>query len=145
MIFIHQVNYFITYLINFIFIFIVCWSPKGKQIVVVTYEGGLDLFDQNMAWKKNYPSAVVDSSFPPCISVLWISNHHFLLGFSEDNPDENSNPNAFTHVMVAYEKDQAPKTKIYYDFFFDSTHASPDTNSQFFYARINETYRIYLF
>ena len=43
---VHQVNSFFDNHVKFIFL-IVCWSPKGKQIVVVTKDGALELYDQN--------------------------------------------------------------------------------------------------
>jgi hypothetical protein len=145
MMIIHQVSEYLYIFIDCLIIFIVCWSPKGKQIVAVTYDGALLLYDQNMILKKRYSSVAVDSLLPPCISVLWISTHHFLLGFSENSPDENPNDNSFFHVMVTYEKDQEPKAQIYNDLFFDASQAPVDMNSQYFYARLNHRYRIDLF
>ena len=37
-------------------------------------------------------------------------------------------------------KKQIPKTKIYYDLFYDASDVSIDINSQYFYTRINEKY-----
>jgi hypothetical protein len=53
-----------------------------------------------MILKKTHPSATMNPSFPPCISVLWISTHQFLLGFSEDNSDDNT----YFHILVTYDK-----------------------------------------
>jgi hypothetical protein len=57
-----------------------------------------------MKLKKKYSSATNNPIFPPCISVLWLSTHQFLLGFSENSPDENTNDNSFSHIMVTYDK-----------------------------------------
>ncbi|CAF4005943.1 unnamed protein product, partial [Rotaria sp. Silwood1] len=76
----------------------ICWSPRGKQIVVVKYSGALELYEPNMQLRKQYQSAAINSTFPPCISVLWLSTHQFLLGFSENIPDENTNENSFFHI-----------------------------------------------
>ena len=66
----------------------------------MTYDGTLELYEPNMRLKKKYPSATINASFPPCISVLWLSTHQFLLGFSENSPDENS----YFHVLITYDK-----------------------------------------
>ncbi|CAF1203308.1 unnamed protein product [Rotaria sp. Silwood1] len=116
----------------------ICWSPKGKQIVVVKYSGALELYEPNMQLRKQYQSAAINSTFPPCISVLWLSTHQFLLGFSENNPDENTNENSFFHIMVTYDKDQNSKTQIYNDLFFDAYDTSTNINPQYFYVRLNE-------
>ena len=84
---------------NFPFI-LVSWSSKGKQIAVAKYDGTLELYEPNMSLKKTHPSVANDASYPPCISVLWISTHQFLLGFSEENADDNS----YFHILVTYEK-----------------------------------------
>ncbi|UJR09670.1 hypothetical protein I4U23_013904 [Adineta vaga] len=94
----------------------ICWSPKGKQIVVVKYDGSLELFSENMQSKKKHPSLTINASFPPCISVLWISTPQFLLGFSKSNSSSDQNP--FVHIMATYNKEQPPKTQIFYDLFF---------------------------
>ncbi|CAF1285973.1 unnamed protein product [Rotaria sordida] len=118
----------------------ICWSPKGKQIVVVTYDGVLELYEPNMKLKKKYPSAIpANSLLPPCISVLWFSTHQFLLGFSENSPDENTNDNSFFHIMVTYDKDQLVRTQIYNDLFFDAYETPININSQYFYVRMNES------
>ena len=102
---IHQVKLLRIYIIfSFdLFICVVCWSPKDKQLVVVTYDGALELYDQNMTSKKKYSPITGNQPYPPCVSVLWISTHQFLLGFSENSPDENTN-DSFFHVLVSYEK-----------------------------------------
>ena len=68
----------------------------------MTNDGALTFYDLNMTLKKNYPSAIANNSFPPCISVLWLSTYQFLLGFSQNIPDKNSNDNSFFHVMITY-------------------------------------------
>jgi hypothetical protein len=70
----------------------------------VTYDGALELYEPNMRLKKKCPSATINASCPPCISVLWLSTPQFLLGFSENSPDENGNDNSFFHVCVTYDK-----------------------------------------
>ncbi|CAF3653683.1 unnamed protein product [Adineta steineri] len=117
----------------------ICWSPKGKQIVVAKYDGALELYEPNMQLKKKYPSAIMNPSYPPCINVLWLSTHQFLLAFSENSPEEGSNENSFFHILVTYNKDQTPKTQIYNDLFFDTDEASMDINPQYYYVRLNET------
>lgn len=57
-----------------------------------------------MVLKKTYPSVTNNSSCPPCISILWMSTNQFLLGFAENNPDENTNDNSFFHIMITYDK-----------------------------------------
>jgi hypothetical protein len=57
-----------------------------------------------MNLKKRYPSAIVNYSFPPCIDVLWLSTHQFLLAFSENNSDENTNDDSFFQIMVTYDQ-----------------------------------------
>jgi hypothetical protein len=59
-----------------------------------------------MKLKKRYSSATLNPSFPPCISVIWYSTYQFLLGFSENNPDENTNDHSFFHIMVTYDKEK---------------------------------------
>ena len=57
-----------------------------------------------MTFKKSYPSTTNNSSFPPCISVLWLSNYQFLLGFSENHSDENTNGDTYFQIMITYDK-----------------------------------------
>ncbi|CAF1913992.1 unnamed protein product [Rotaria magnacalcarata] len=116
----------------------ICWSPKGKQIVLVKYDGALELYEPNMKLKKRYASAT-DASMPPCISVIWLSTHQFLLGYSENSPDENSNENSFFQIMTTYEKDQLVRTQVYNDLFFDASEAPANVNPQYFHVRVNES------
>lgn len=85
---------------------VVCWSPKGKQIVVVQVNGTLESYDQNMVLKKTYPSIVQNSSFPTCISVLWLANQQFLLGFSDEIPngDDNYDGDVWFQILATYDK-----------------------------------------
>lgn len=91
---------------HLIFSPLVCWSPQGKQLVIVKYDGALELYEPTMTLKKNYPSAINDPSFPPCVNVLWISTRQFLLGFSENNPNED----AFFQVLITFEKVKSSKS-----------------------------------
>ncbi|CAF4969021.1 unnamed protein product, partial [Rotaria socialis] len=116
----------------------ICWSPKGKQIVLVKYDGVLELYEPNMKLRKKYASAT-DASMPPCISVIWISTHQFLLGYSENSPDENSNESSFFQIMTTYEKDQLVKAQVYNDLFFDASEAPANINPQYFHVRVNES------
>lgn len=120
MIIIHQVYSlnFKDFLLEFVFL-LVCWSPKGKQIVVVKFDGALELYEPTMKLKKTYASTTLNHSFPPCISVLWLSTSQFLLGFSEDSPEENTNDNTFFQILVTYDKvRRIDNIKIYLNFFF---------------------------
>lgn len=83
---------------------LVCWSPKGKQIVVATYSGDLHCFDSKMNLKNQLPSPFVDQALPPCINVVWISTNEFLLSFSDSDPDENPSDSNYFHVLLTYEK-----------------------------------------
>ena len=82
----------------------VCWSPKGKQLVVATYSGDLQCFDLTMNLKNRFASPFGDQALPPCINVVWISTNEFLLGFSDSDPDENPSDNSYFHVLLTYEK-----------------------------------------
>ncbi len=76
------------------------------------YDGTLELYEANMSLKKTHPSITTTASYPPCISVLWVSTHQFLLGFS----DGDTNDNSYFHILVTYEKVRSNlferKTKI---------------------------------
>lgn len=58
-----------------------------------------------MKSKKKYASATAtNGSCPPCISVVWISTYQFLLGYSENDPDEGSGGNSFFYVLLTCDK-----------------------------------------
>jgi hypothetical protein len=72
-----------------------------------------------MKLKKKYSSATFNPSFIPCISVIWLTTHQFLLGFSENSPEENTNDNSFFHIMVTYDKVRRNyRMKIYFISYF---------------------------
>ena len=83
---------------------IVCWSPQGKQFVIAKCDGALELYEPNLVSKKTYPSIINNSSFPPCINVLWISTRQFLLNFSDNTPGEDS----FVQILVTFDKVRSP-------------------------------------
>lgn len=70
----------------------------------MTYEGALHLYESDMKLKKSYPSTTGDGTYPPCISVQWLSNYQFLLGYSENSPDENSNDPPYFHLLLTFDK-----------------------------------------
>jgi len=113
-----------------IFNLLVCWSPKGKQLVVVTYEGALNLYDTNMILKKQYASSTANGTYPPCISVLWLSTYQFLLGYSENSPDENSNESPYFHLLITCDKVRQSYFYIYLHFFLNEGSNSTNSNLQ---------------
>ena len=84
-------------------LFVVSWSPRGKNIAIVTYDGALELYEPNMNLKNTLSSAINDTSLPPCVTLLWYSTDQFLRGFSEHNSSENNN-DTFFYIMVTYDK-----------------------------------------
>ena len=135
----------------------VCWSPKGKQLVVATYDGALHCFDTSLTPKNQFPSPFVDQGFPPCVSVVWFSNSEYLLSFADHEPDDDQGDASFFQVLLTHEKvrflcalsnatintivlqDQPPKTLVFYDLFYDADATTEHIISQYYHSRLNET------
>ncbi|XP_062571684.1 nuclear pore complex protein Nup214-like isoform X2 [Saccostrea cucullata] len=86
--------------------FTVCWSPKGKQLVIGTGNGTLMQFDHELKKKRDWdrPSVLPEDQQYEVKGVTWISTYMFLASyFSSDGSD-----NQPTVILTSGSKDGAP-------------------------------------
>ncbi|KAK3087296.1 hypothetical protein FSP39_004343 [Pinctada imbricata] len=92
----------------------VCWSPKGKQLVVGTKNGKLVQYDQALAKKKEWecPNVLVPGSPYEVIGLTWLSTYVFLVAYVSVSGDPSEQPSV---VLVTGSKDAAPQYTIFDD------------------------------
>ncbi|XP_061164434.1 nuclear pore complex protein Nup214-like [Saccostrea echinata] len=84
----------------------VCWSPKGKQLVIGTGNGTLMQFDHELKKKRDWdrPSVLPEDQQFEVKGVAWVSTYMFLASyFSSDGSD-----NQPTVILTSGSKDGAP-------------------------------------
>ncbi|XP_078324262.1 uncharacterized protein LOC111123666 [Crassostrea virginica] len=84
----------------------VCWSPKGKQLVIGTGNGTLMQFDHELKKKRDWdrPSVLPQEQQFEVRGVSWISTYMFLASyFPSGSPDEQP-----IVVLTSGSKDGAP-------------------------------------
>uniref|UniRef100_K1QHM0 Nucleoporin Nup159/Nup146 N-terminal domain-containing protein n=1 Tax=Magallana gigas TaxID=29159 RepID=K1QHM0_MAGGI len=84
----------------------VCWSPKGKQLVIGTGNGTLMQFDHELKKKRDWdrPSVLPEDQQFEVKGVSWISTFMFLASyFPRGSPDDQP-----TVVLTSGSKDGAP-------------------------------------
>ncbi|XP_039253747.2 nuclear pore complex protein Nup214-like isoform X2 [Styela clava] len=73
----------------------VCWSPKGKQMVVGKKDGNLLQFTQKLEVKRSITvTNVIDSPVRAC-DILWLSTHHIASAYVATAEEEEAHPNLF--------------------------------------------------
>lgn len=93
-----------------------CWSPKGKQIVIGAANGSLSQYRPDLKIVKTFPApALANASNVTIVNVLWISSFQFL-GVYKDITDPSS---AASFVIV-----NTPKTGTSYINYDDICYGS---------------------
>ncbi|CAF1435134.1 unnamed protein product, partial [Didymodactylos carnosus] len=120
-----------------------CWSPKGKHLVVANYDGSIQLYETNMKLGNAYPTANPNSS-AICVNILWLSAKTFLFGYCNSDIDDtennlDNNEENFYLLSATYEKHKnTSKILIYNDLFFDVDSSSSDIQGRYFFSSITD-------
>ncbi|XP_041368937.1 nuclear pore complex protein Nup214-like isoform X2 [Gigantopelta aegis] len=69
-----------------------CWSPKGKQIVIGLKDGSLIQFDQELKAKKKWGCPTVLEGPQQVVDVAWLSTYMFLAAYVPANPQDSDQP-----------------------------------------------------
>ncbi|XP_069120007.1 nuclear pore complex protein Nup214-like isoform X2 [Argopecten irradians] len=81
----------------------VCWSPRGKQLVVGTSEGKLIQYDQELKMKREWPCpTVLTRGTYKVVGVIWLSTFEFLTAFISDDAETSDQPDI---VLIRGSKD----------------------------------------
>jgi hypothetical protein len=59
-----------------------CWSPKGKQLVVGDSKGVISQYKPDLKLVKNYPPPQ-DKPVSSIVNLLWISNYQFAAVYAD--------------------------------------------------------------
>lgn len=83
------------------FVRCLCWSPKGKQLVVGDLKGVISQYKPDLKLVKSYPPPP-DKPTSALINLLWISNYQFAAVYSDTaNPSER--PGLFaTKIFISF-------------------------------------------
>lgn len=93
-----------------------CWSPKGKQIVIGSENGTLSQYKPDLKLVKTLPSPGLFQNGVSCVSVLWVSSFQFAAAYKEIG-----NENAFPVIVIVNAVKNEPITFINYE---DITYGS---------------------
>lgn len=67
-----------------------CWSPKGKQVVIGTQQGELKQYSPALELKKNWPCPNNLQTQVKVLDVVWVSTYMFIAAYetpaSDDQP-----------------------------------------------------------
>ncbi|XP_052093221.1 nuclear pore complex protein Nup214-like isoform X2 [Mytilus californianus] len=84
----------------------VCWSPKGKQLVVGQHDGLLAQYDQALVKKKEWTCPNILSGPQRVVGIIWLSTFSFMVAYIADNADASDQP---TVVLITGSKEAPPK------------------------------------
>ncbi|XP_033727841.1 nuclear pore complex protein Nup214-like [Pecten maximus] len=81
----------------------VCWSPRGKQLVVGTTDGKLIQYDQGLTKKREWacPTLLNNGNYK-VVGVIWLSTFEFLAAFIPDSAEACDQPDI---VLIRGSKD----------------------------------------
>ncbi|KAL3872026.1 hypothetical protein ACJMK2_039997 [Sinanodonta woodiana] len=91
----------------------VCWSPKGKQLVVGRQDGTLMQYDQNLNENRKWdlPNSLPESAYK-VLDVHWLTNYQFLVAYIPPNAEPDIQP---TVILIKGSKDAAPANDCFDD------------------------------
>lgn len=94
----------------------VCWSPKGKQIVVGNYNGFLTQYLPELKALKNYPPPS-DLFSKPCslCSIKWLSTFQFIGVYKSQEQYLNEEEETKSCVVVVNTPKNGPITYVNYE------------------------------
>lgn len=87
-----------------------CWSPKGKQIVIGSDSGTLSQYKPDLKLVKTLPAPLMFANGVSAVSVLWISSFQFAAAYKE-----KGNDNAFPVIVIVNAVKNEPITFINYE------------------------------
>ncbi|KAK6641421.1 hypothetical protein RUM44_013132 [Polyplax serrata] len=93
-----------------------CWSPKGKQIIVGCSNGTLSQYKPDLKIVKTIPAPPLFNGGVSVVNILWISNYQFAVAYIEKN-----NPSAFPVITIVNAVKNEPVNVINFD---DVTYSS---------------------
>ncbi|XP_021352672.1 nuclear pore complex protein Nup214-like isoform X2 [Mizuhopecten yessoensis] len=81
----------------------VCWSPRGKQLVVGTTDGKLVQYDQELKKKREWvcPDILTRGNYK-VVGVIWLSTFEFLTAYIPDSAEPSDQPDI---VLIRGSKD----------------------------------------
>lgn len=100
-----------------------CWSPKGKQVVIGAKNGSLTQYKPELKAVKTYPPPQLQGAAGfSVVSVHWLSNFQFIAAYRSF-----SDPSARANLMVVNVPKNSPTTFVNYeDFCFGSNTSRPE-------------------
>nr|XP_024216867.1 nuclear pore complex protein Nup214 [Halyomorpha halys] len=100
-----------------------CWSPKGKQVVIGAKNGSLTQYKPELKAVKTFPPPQVQGTAGlSVVSVHWLSNFQFIAAYRPF-----SDPSARANLMVVNVPKNSPTTYVNYeDFCFGSNTSRPE-------------------
>ncbi|XP_022085278.1 nuclear pore complex protein Nup214-like [Acanthaster planci] len=94
----------------------ICWSPKGKQIVVGTSSGKLIQYNHKLEQKKMIPPADFSEEPIKVVDILWLSTYMFAVAYID--VEETLQPNL---TIVSAPKDGQPTYTNFEDICYGSS------------------------
>lgn len=99
-----------------------CWSPKGKQVVIGAKNGSLTQYKPELKAVKTFPPPQLGPSSLSVISVHWLSSFQFIAVYKNaTDPSAKSNV-----VVVNVPKNAATRYVHYEDLCFESDTSRPE-------------------
>lgn len=96
-----------------------CWSPKGKQLVIGKTDGSLAQYDTVFSLKKHIKKPPLFSTPVKVIDVLWVSTYCFFAAFEVS---VDSNDNEMSIILIHAAKNQECKYIDYKEVCFGYCH-----------------------
>ncbi|KAK3594689.1 hypothetical protein CHS0354_001641 [Potamilus streckersoni] len=91
----------------------VCWSPKGKQLVVGRQDGTLMQYDQNLNENRKWdlPNSLPESAYK-VLDIHWLTNYQFLVAYIPPDAEPDIQPAV---ILIKGSKDAAPTNDCFDD------------------------------
>lgn len=111
-----------------------CWSPKGKQVVIGSSKGTLSQYKPDLKIVKTFAQPHYCSNPVSVISVQWLSNFQFLAVY-RDTVDSSERPG----VVIVNAPKTGPVTYLNYD---DICYSSGTLRDPQFYVIHQQTWNV---
>ncbi|XP_053380901.1 nuclear pore complex protein Nup214-like isoform X2 [Mercenaria mercenaria] len=89
----------------------VCWSPRGKQLVVGRDDGTLVQYDPDLNEKRKWDCPNILTTASEAFDVVWLSTYSFLVAYIAHGADSGEQPSV---VLINGAKD-APATYVNFE------------------------------